>query len=202
VREQIAAALAQLTPVERPLGDLRPSAVMLLLHGPAGDERVVFQVRTTTVRHHKGEISLPGGRRDETDASFLHTALRETHEEVGIPPDAVQVLGALDDVETFGSRHLIRPYVGLVAEGVEPSITALREVQELLHVPLAHLLSPQARVWKVVDRDGRPEPTPAFDYEGHLIWGATARVVTQFVDLCATGGVRDGREGGADRTRA
>ncbi|MEX2031904.1 MAG: CoA pyrophosphatase, partial [Dehalococcoidia bacterium] len=173
------------------------------LHGPVGDERVVFQVRTTTVRHHKGEISLPGGRRDDTDASFLHTALRETHEEVGIPPDVIRILGALDDVETFGSRNLIRPYVGLVAEGVEPSITARREVQQLLHVPLAHLLSPEARVWKVADRDGHLESTPAFDYEGHVIWGATARVVTQFLDLCAGGRVLDGRtESRANRTRA
>lgn len=179
----LTAVFAGYTPQERPLGDLRPSAVMLLLAGPAGGERVVFQVRTQTVRHHKGEISLPGGRRDEDDPSFLHTALRETEEEVGVPREAVHVLGALDDVETRGSRHLIRPYVGVLATGVEPRITAAREVRELLQVPLAYLQDERSRVWKVVEDQGAPTPTPAFEYEGHVIWGATYRIVGQFLDL-------------------
>lgn len=191
VREQIASALAALVAVEQPLGDLRPSAVMVLLHGEPGEERVVFQLRTQTVRHHKGEISLPGGRRDEADTSFLHTALRETHEEVGVAPEAITVLGPLDDVVTIGSRHLIRPYVGVAAAGVMPTITARQEVHQLLHVPLTHLLDPRSRVWKVVEREGQPEPTPAFEYEGHVIWGATARVMTQFLSLCP-GGSRGG----------
>jgi len=179
----LAAAFEGYTPLELPLGDLKPSAVLLLLVGSVGREQIVFQVRTQTVRHHKGEISLPGGRRDEGDESFLHTALRETEEEVGVPREAVRVLGALDDVETVGSRHLIRPYVGVLAEGVRPRITAAREVHELLHVPLAHLQEDGARVWKVVENEGVPQPTPAFEYEGHVIWGATARIVGQFLDL-------------------
>lgn len=181
----LAAAFEGYTPTEIPLGDLRPSAVMLLLAGPVGAEDVVFQVRTTTVRHHKGEISLPGGRRDEGDESFLHTALRETEEEVGVPREAVRVLGALDDVETVGSRHLIRPYVGVLAEGVTPHITAAREVSELLAVPLAHLRDEGCRVWKPVEDHGMPSATPAFDYQGHIIWGATYRIVLQFLDLTA-----------------
>jgi len=173
-------------PQERPLGDLKPSAVMLLLAGPAGQERVLFQVRTQTVRHHKGEISLPGGRRDPGDPSFLHTALRETHEEVGVPSEAIEVLGALDDVETIGSRHLIRPFVGVLAAGVEPQIAAKREVAQLLQVPLDHLMDERSRIWHVVERDGSPEPTPAYAYEDHVIWGATARIVGQFLDLLRT----------------
>ena len=165
------------------MGALKPSAVLLLLMGLAGEEEIPFQVRTQTVRHHKGEISLPGGRRDPEDVSFLHTALRETEEEVGVPRDAVHVLGALDDVETVGSGHLIRPYVGVLAAGVRPRITAAREVHELLSVPLAHLRDERARVWKVVENEGVPQPTPAFEYEGHVIWGATARIVGQFLEL-------------------
>jgi 8-oxo-dGTP pyrophosphatase MutT (NUDIX family) len=180
---RFAATFEGYEPRERPLGDLKPSAVMLLLAGPPAEERVLFQVRTQTVRHHKGEISLPGGRRDTADPSFLHTALRETHEEVGVPPEAVHVLGALDDVETVGSRHLIRPFVGLLAAGVEPRVTAAREVAQLLHVPLAHLLDERSRIWHVVDREGTPEPTPAYAYEEHVIWGATARIVGQFLEL-------------------
>ena len=180
---------ASYRPLERPLGDLRPSAVMLLLVGEPGREDVVFQVRTHTVRHHKGEISLPGGRRDEADESYLHTALRETEEEVGVPAEAVHVLGALDDVETIGSRHLIRPYVGVLASGVTPRITAAREVHALLHVPLAHLRAEDSHIWKVAQGPGGPEAQRAFDYQGHVIWGATARIVGQFLDLTATGGI-------------
>lgn len=175
-------------PLERPLGDLRPSAVMLLLVGEPGREDVVFQVRTQTVRYHKGEISLPGGRRDDSDKSYLHTALRETEEEVGVPADAVHVLGALDDVETIGSRHLIRPFVGVLATGVTPRITAAREVLELLHVPLAHLRGEDSHIWKVAEGPGGPEAQRAFAYQGHVIWGATARILGQFLDLTATGG--------------
>lgn len=174
-------------PLERPLGDLRPSAVMLLLVGEPGREDVVFQVRTQTVRHHKGEISLPGGRRDDADESYLQTALRETEEEVGVPAEAIHVLGALDDVETIGSRHLIRPYVGVLASGVTPRITAAREVHELLHVPLSHLRGEASHIWKVAEGPGGPEAQRAYGYEGHVIWGATARIVGQFLDLTAPG---------------
>ncbi len=203
MRDDLRALLASRAPREIPLGDLRPSAVMLLLVGEAGQERVVFQVRTQTVRHHKGEISLPGGRRDAGDPSFLHTALRETHEEVGIPPEAVTVLGALDDVVTVGSAHLVRPYVGLAAPGVRPSITAHREVRELLEVPLAHLLAEESRVWKVVEQDGEPQATRAWEYQGHVIWGATARIMGQFLDLLqgAPEGARHGTPRGAEAGR-
>lgn len=179
----LAAAFEGYAPLELPLGELKPSAVLLLLVGALGREQIVFQVRTQTVRHHKGEISLPGGRRDEGDESFLHTALRETEEEVGVPREAVRILGALDDVETVASRHLIRPYVGVLADGVRPRITAAREVHELLYVPLAHLQGESAHVWMVVEDEGVPQPTAAFEYEGHVIWGATARIVTQFLEL-------------------
>ena len=186
----LSAVFAGYRPLERPLGGLKPSAVMLLLVGDPGLEDVVFQVRTQTVRHHKGEISLPGGRRDRADESYLHTALRETEEEVGVPAEAVHVLGALDDVETIGSGHLIRPYVGVLAPDVRPRITAAREVHELLHVPLAHLRREESHIWKVAEGPAGPEAQRAFDYQGHVIWGATARIVGQFLDLTATGGVR------------
>lgn len=182
--EVIRTALAMLRPNELPLDEgFTAAGVLLLLEGGRGDERILFQVRTHTVRHHQGEISFPGGRRDPGDASLLHTALRETHEEVGVPPEAVAVLGQLDDTVTRGSRYLIRPYVGVMAEGVQATVAARREVSALLSVPLAHLLDPQSRAWKVVDRDGQVEATPAYQYGEHLIWGATARILGQFLGL-------------------
>lgn len=193
MRERLSAVFAALEPVEQELGPRTASAVMVLVHGAESDERLVFQVRTHVVRHHKGEISFPGGRRDLDDSSLLHTALRETHEEVGVPPEAIRVLGALDDVETLGSNHLIRPYVGLLDHGVPVEVTATGEVHELLHVPLAHLLRPESRVWKVVDREGAPTPTEAYEYEGHVIWGATARILAQLLDLLDEGQLEGAR---------
>ena len=182
LRERVRLALAGTSARETPLEGRRASAVMLLLHRQSdGDEHVLFQLRTHLVAHHKGEISLPGGARDPEDESLLHTALRETHEEIGIPPDAVEVLGALDDDETFVSNYRITPYVGAVAPGVDPAATAPREVRELLTVPLPHLLSEDARAWKVVDQQGRAAATPAYRHGEHLIWGATARIVTSFL---------------------
>jgi 8-oxo-dGTP pyrophosphatase MutT (NUDIX family) len=185
VRERVRAALAAYRPGELPLGGRRASAVMLLLYDHDGVECVPFQVRTHNVRHHRGEISLPGGAADASDASLLHTALRETHEEIGIAAEQVEVLGRLDDVETRGSGYRITPFVGAVLLGGEARAfaRAQREVREVLYVPLGHLLSPDARAWKVVDEDGVPTPTEAFRYGEHVIWGATARILTRFVAL-------------------
>lgn len=176
-------------PRELPVGTLKPSAVLLLLEGGANDgqsgreECIVFQLRTHNVRFHKGEISLPGGRLDPEDPSFLHAALRETHEEIGVPPEAVTVLGALDDVEARRSGYLIRPFVGVLAPGVEPAITAPREVATLLHVPLAHLRDPAQRVWHAAELDGAIQTSLAYGFGEHVIWGVTGRILDQFFGL-------------------
>jgi 8-oxo-dGTP pyrophosphatase MutT (NUDIX family) len=178
-------ALAAHTPQALPLAGRRESAVLLLLYPHAGDDCVVFQVRTHLVAHHRGEISLPGGARDRTDASLEHTALREAHEEIGIAPDTVEVLGRLDDTATRASNYRVTPFVGALVPGADAVATAraTREVTELLYVPVAHLLGAESRAWRVVDDGGVPTPTPAFAFGEHLIWGATARIVTQFVGL-------------------
>ena len=92
-------------------GRFRPAAVLLLLDARAGEECVIFQQRSAQVEDHKGQVSLPGGRRDEEDDSLLRTALRETHEEIGVPPGAVEVLGRLDDITT-GTGYAVSPFVG------------------------------------------------------------------------------------------
>ncbi len=178
-------ALADHGPRALPLDGRREAAVMLLLYPHEDHDCVVFQLRTHHVAHHRGEISLPGGSRDPEDASLRHTALRETYEEIGVPPEAVEVLGRLDDTVTRGSNYRITPFVGVVdsTAGAVASARAVREVTSLIYVPVAHLLAAESRAWKVVDQDGVPSATPAFRFDEHLIWGATARIVTQFVSL-------------------
>jgi 8-oxo-dGTP pyrophosphatase MutT (NUDIX family) len=184
VRDRVRRALAEFQAHELSLEDRRPAGVLLLLHHIGGEDHIVFQQRTQGVRHHKGEISFPGGARDPEDETLLHTALRETHEEIGVPADLVEVYGQLDDTETFVSNYLIRPYVGAAPADVELTfVEAEREVRELLHVPVAHLLSEEARIWKIAERDGVTETSPAYGFEDRVIWGATARMLGQFLEL-------------------
>ena len=184
MRSQCRDALATYAPRELPLAGMRSSAVMLLLYERGGREHVLFQVRTQQVAHHKGEISLPGGGEDPGDGTPLRTALRETHEEIGVAPEHIEVFGQLDDTATQVSNYRIRPFAGAISEpGAYAFRQAEREVHELLQVPLDHLLSEQARTWKVVDAGGRPVPTAAYQFGEHVIWGATARILGQFLDL-------------------
>lgn len=184
VRDRARRVLAQHQPRELSLEDRRPAGVLLLLHHVEGADHIVFQQRTQGVRHHKGEISFPGGARDPEDTTLLDTALRETHEEIGVPPDLVEVYGQLDDTETFVSNYLVRPFVGAAPADVELTfVEAEREVRELLHVPVEHLLSEEARIWKVAERDGVTESSPAYGFEDSVIWGATARMLGQFLGL-------------------
>ena len=176
MRDLVRLAVAAHRPIELPIEGRRDSAVMVLLHEERGVEQVIFQVRTQHVEHHRGEISFPGGSRDPADDSLLATALRETHEEIGVPEEDVEVFGQLDDTFTVSSNYLIRPYVGAIRTGGRTFTTAASEVSELLRVPLEHLLSPAARTVQVVERDGVATSTPAYRYGEHVIWGATARV--------------------------
>ena len=176
-----------------PLGGRRDAAVLLLLHAVDGVEHVLLQVRTATVKDHQGEISFPGGRRDRLDGTLLDTALRETHEEIGVPPEMVEVFGTLDDTETRVSNYRVRPYVGAIVPGFDAFLHAEREVSALLRVPLVHLIDPVNHIWKAVEQDGTAVATPAYQFGEHVIWGATARVLAQFLGLIDGAAVEAGR---------
>ncbi len=178
--------LASYEPRLMPAGGTRPAAVLLLLYEHEGEEHVLFQVRTQQVEHHKGEISLPGGASDPRDGSLRATALRETHEEIGVAPAHVEIFGRLDDVATRSSNYAIAPFVGAITEpGVYPFRTAPHEVSQLLEVPLAQLRGDAAVEWSVREDGGEALAERSFRFGEHLIWGATARVVGQYVDLLA-----------------
>lgn len=164
---------------------LTPSAVLLLLYEKDGAPHVLFTRRTSLVEDHKGEVSFPGGAfHHGEDTSLLVTALRESHEEVGVAPGNVEVLGGLDDT-TPRSRYIITPYVGMLREPqvFQPSAT---EVAEVLEVPLAYLQDPANH------RDGALEPITFAGreitgeyvaYGDAVVWGATYRILRQFLDL-------------------
>ena len=158
--------------------------MLLLLYVKDGKHCVLLNKRTERVEHHKGEISFPGGTRDPADASLLDTALRETCEEMGVGPQDVEVLGELDDAQTTTS-YLISPYVGAIPYPYDfaPSDG---EVAEVLEVPLDALLDPDNARDEVRIADGLRVSSPVYSYRGHLIHGATARILDRLLGLLRT----------------
>lgn len=160
---------------------LVPAAVLLAIIDRSGPH-VVFAKRSERVAHHKGQISFPGGIVETWDGSRLETALRECWEEIGLPPEMVEILATLDDTETHATRFVITPFVGLVREPV-PWQPDGKEIEQVLEVPLAGLLDPACLRVELWERDGRLMPVYFYDYQGEVIWGATARILKQFLDV-------------------
>lgn len=161
------------------------AAVMLLMYEHEGQPHVVFQKRTDRVEHHKGQISFPGGAADPDDPDLLFTALRETHEEIGVHPDHVEILGRLDQMQTV-SNFVVTPYVGWLSHYPYGWQFSDDEVAYLLEVPLGHLLDPKSHVPDRRTINGRTFVMPSYEWQGDLIWGATARMLSNFLDVCST----------------
>jgi 8-oxo-dGTP pyrophosphatase MutT (NUDIX family) len=145
----------------------------------AGELHAVFTERRADLRRHAGEISFPGGRRDDSDADLCATALREAHEEIGLPPDAVELLGALQPTPTFATDYAIYPFVGLIEPGFA-WVLQEAEVGQVLELPLASVRAGYAR--RRLVRRGIPFRTDTYAVGGHLIWGATARIVADLLE--------------------
>jgi 8-oxo-dGTP pyrophosphatase MutT (NUDIX family) len=151
--------------------------VPLYLHD---DElHAVFTRRRDDLRRHAGEISFPGGRYDEGEADLRATALREADEEIGLPPDAVEIVGALQPTPTIATGYAVYPFVGLIEPRREWTLSA-REVAEVLELPLRELLAGYAR--RRLVRRGVPIRTDTYLVGEHLIWGATARILADLFD--------------------
>jgi 8-oxo-dGTP pyrophosphatase MutT (NUDIX family) len=148
----------------------------------AGRLHAVFTKRRDDLRRHPGEISFPGGRRDEGDADLTATALREADEEIGLPPDAVELVGALQPTPTFVTNYSIYPFVGLIESGRAWELQA-REVDRVLELALADVRDGYAR--RRLVRRGVPFRTDTYCVREDLIWGATARIVADLLDRVA-----------------
>ena len=162
---------------------LPKAAVLLPLYDAGGEPHVLFTVRSELVEHHKGQISFPGGAHDATDADLRHTAVRETFEEIGVAMEHVEILGQLDEMITI-SNFLVRPFVGRITEpGPYPFAHSEIEVAEILEVPLSHLRDEANVVIEPRTLQGREFLAYSYRFGDHLIWGATARILKQFLDL-------------------
>jgi 8-oxo-dGTP pyrophosphatase MutT (NUDIX family) len=155
-------------------GGRTDSAVLVpLFEDPAGALHAVFTRRRSDLRRHAGEISFPGGRRDEGE-TLLETALREAEEEVGLPRASVDVLGALKPVGTFVTNYAIYPFVGMIEHGFE-WIMQETEVAEVLEFSLDDLVAGHSL--KRLVRRGMAFRTDVYEVGDHMVWGATARIL-------------------------
>lgn len=167
---------------QEPDPPLPPAGVLLILHERPNGPHIIFQKRTESVRDHKGQISFPGGATDPEDPSVLHTALRETHEEIGVHPEHIEVLGQLDDMVTV-SNFLVTPYVGWLDRFPYEWKFSDHEVAYLLEVPLDHLLDPKNLIPDRRVINGREYEFQSYQFGDDLIWGATARMLGNFLDI-------------------
>jgi 8-oxo-dGTP pyrophosphatase MutT (NUDIX family) len=165
--------------IDRP--DLLPAAVLIPLFQKNRDTHILLTKRTDQVGHHKGQICFPGGAFNYEDLDCQTTALRETEEEIGIEMDAVEVLGELDHMVTL-SHFRICPYVGIIPYPY-PFRLSCFEVERLIELPLDYLLKQAELKEATFSYEGQSVVNLCFDYQGDIIWGATARILKNFMDI-------------------
>ena len=156
-----------------------PAAVLLLVYQKGEDYYVHFQKRSQLVAIHRGEICLPGGRKNSTDKDLLSTALRETSEESGISPKSVTILGQLNDVQTL-TGYVLKVFVGTVSSAVSFKPNPA-EVEELIEIPLNALQDPASKRIETHWNNGYAINKSAYAYNSHIIYGATAAILEQFL---------------------
>jgi 8-oxo-dGTP pyrophosphatase MutT (NUDIX family) len=164
---------------------LRPAAALLVMYPRERGWCIPLTVRGSTLRHHTGQVSLPGGRLDRPDETAEEAALREANEETGVVPADVEVLGRLTPLPIAVSGHLLQPVVGVMA--APPVFTlAPHEVQRVIETPLAQLRRHDAVAWEKRRSSLSPDVVmnvPYFAIDGARVWGATAMVLAEFLAL-------------------
>jgi 8-oxo-dGTP pyrophosphatase MutT (NUDIX family) len=150
------------------------AAVLVPLYLDRGELHAVLTERRQDLRRHAGEVSFPGGRQDEGEPDLQATALREAHEEIGLPPQAVDVVGALRPTPTIATGYAIYPFVGVIEPGMTWTLSA-REVAQVLEFSLRELRDGYKR--RRLIRRGIPILSDTYTVGEHLIWGATARIL-------------------------
>ena len=158
----------------------REGAVLLLLYQKNGNIYFPLTQRQEYEGAHSGQISFPGGKKEPEDDSLVHTALRETEEELGVQQSSVRVLGNLTDLFIIASNFNVRPVVGLLSDIPKYTIDD-REVAEVLEISIDQLMDTQlVREKEMVFKNNYRLIAPYFDFGGHHVWGATAMMLAEF----------------------
>ena len=192
---RIRAALAADGAALRPLPPgVRRAAVLLLLVHAGGEAALLLTKRSHTVDRHKGQVSLPGGV-VESNETPLDAALREASEEIGVRAEDVTILGMLDDEKTVVSGFMLTPFVGAIAYPY-PLRVSPAEVQRVLEAPLRTLLDPENVKAEIWTDGGTPRTMYVYRLAGDIVWGATARIIMQFLRKVFGEAVPDGNHRG------
>src|SRR5436305_10678201 len=162
------------------------AAVLVPIYLQGGELHLVFTKRRDDMRRHAGEISFPGGRREEHERDLRATALREAEEEVGLPASAVTIIGALQPTPTIATGYAVYPFVGLI-ESTRDWVPSAGEVAEVLELPVPALVEGYGR--RRLLRRGLPIRTDTYVVGDDLIWAATARIVADLLDRLAALGL-------------
>lgn len=160
--------------------DARPAAVLVPLYARERELWTLFTKRSEAVEKHKGQIAFPGGMEALDDASPWETAVRETEEEIGVPRKAVLRIGTLPEVTTF-TGFRIRPFVGAIPYPFDFRHDP-REVESVIQIPIRVLMGPTLVEERGVTWKGRSIPTPVYHVKGHVIWGATAFLLSSLLE--------------------
>jgi len=146
--------------------------VLIPLFYDQGQYHVLLTERSEEVNFHKGQVCFPGGTREPSDSSLLQTALREVEEEIALRAEDVEILGEFDDSVTLTSNYVISPFVAFIPHPY-PFKADGREIREIFSVPLSFFM----------DEANFKQDSCEYEYDGHIIWGATAGILKQFIDL-------------------
>jgi len=165
-------------------GKGKKSAVLILLNPFADDLSIILTKRSAQLKHHRGQVSFPGGRVDQADKDDIATALRETHEEIGIKPEDIKVLGRLSRLIIPPTNFDVSPIVGVLTKS--PSyVRSVDEVESVEEVPIVQLMDKQNIKQKLftTSSSGNHRKAPYYDLMGMEIWGATAMIISELVEV-------------------
>ena len=173
----------------RTVTNYRKSSVLILLHEKNNQFYFTLTLRQSYDGVHSGQVSFPGGKVDDTDLNHIATALREANEEIGIPPESIEIIGELTQLYIPPSNFLVMPVVGFCKE-IPHFKKSEKEVAEIIDVATSVLLDPSNRQYKIMDLsrgtnadDLKTVNVPYFNIYGHHVWGATAMILSEFAEI-------------------
>jgi 8-oxo-dGTP pyrophosphatase MutT (NUDIX family) len=183
-QQKMASSVRQAIPLRtKPDAYTRIGAVLILLYPHEGQLYIPFIQRPVYKGVHSGQVALPGGRVEETDADLVETALREAFEEVGVIAKQIQVVGMLSPLFVHASNFMVHPVVGITHSRPDFKLNAF-EVDRLLEVPLAELLDISRMGTKeIMASEGIVVDAPYYDLQGHTLWGATAMIISELLEV-------------------
>jgi 8-oxo-dGTP pyrophosphatase MutT (NUDIX family) len=182
MKEKLRQALASRQKLRINDAELTESAVLVPIFCKDGEYHILFTHRSDLVPHHKGQISFPGGARSKSDATLKDTALRESREEIGLKTKDAEIIGELDDTPTTTSGYNISPFVAFIPYPYK-FVLSPYEITEIFCVPISALLQRAKRKKERYTFGGRIYTGYSYEYEGRVIWGATAKIVQQLLEI-------------------